>query len=79
MPAASVYLHSAVTAEASATGVLNPDAPIEDPDLEMPALLPDDLLDGALSPADAARVLWSAGAFQQDSEWFELDPQASWG
>ena len=79
MPAASVYLHSAVTAEISATGVLNLDAPIEDPDLDLSALPSDDLLAGALDPADASRILWMAGAFQPDSAFGEPEPQDLWG
>ena len=77
--AAVVYLHSAVTAETPAAGPPNPDALIEDPDLELAALPLENLVDDALSPADAARVLLMAGAFYPDSEFVEPDPQELWG
>ena len=79
LPAASVYLHSAVTAETSAAGALNLDAPIEDPDLDMSAPPSGDLLAGALNPADADRILWMAGAFHPDSAVGEPDPLDLWG
>ena len=79
LPAAAVYLHSAVTAETPAAGAPNPDALIEDPDLEIAALPLEDLVDDALSPADAVRVLLMAGAFYPDSEIVEPDPQDLWG
>ena len=72
-------MHSAVTAETPAAGAPNPDALLEDPDLELAALPLENLVDGALSPADAARILLMAGAFDPDSAIGEPDPQDLWG
>ena len=71
-------MHSAVVAETFAEGAPNPDALIEDPDLEAAAPPLEDLVE-ALSPADAERILQLAGAFNPVSDNFEPDPWGPWG